>query len=1227
MNGAAANLRYLDVPLDPELSITGPNKQYRQQQSGRGLVGRLSDSNSGIHRALSTSSSFAFEADLAQHLATLPSGDPAGHTLSDNSDLSGEYRIAPYNSTCPISSHAATTPTRPLGTDRASIDLTLSPSRIAAFENHTRFERDSRRANNHATPPSHTMRQASPIHSPPRARKQSSTSGRPVNPVANLEEDFDEQGEARIPSQNCGFGLDGANDSEIRSIRRVSPTKDLAGDPADMSSSAFIDGLIGDRSSKGPAKVNSAVRPEIQDSSAVNKQRSYLQKHVDAGRLLAFDFSQLNPEVIPPGYTNIMYRESNAEKRTNQLEHLAYRLSSLEKDDIKKSVQNRQIQNMLDIAKHTWPMFRRVLTPRSSSKGSKAPSICRPRSDADSWPDDIPADVINHLATNYLSREDVRNLRLVNKPMSEAFSPIYFRSLVTPFGEGMFAPAQQYGGSINKFGISFEVDLVSLYHAKPKVSQEMQQSWWGDYKWPKPAYQRFPELEALEDLVDDNKPLLKKTLQILEKASELALSIDSGHGWLNGPDLSDMQVWDLRHNGSKVFGKTFDAANKQEEHLRNELFRWAQQNTINQSIKYLVERSTTEGSNAWRRTKNKLRWLENVTIRDYKSFELESTQFDHHGHCHTGGPPPTVPNPNQAGNLLNQLAQAVANAAIPPLANTNLLMLPQGGPPPGPAWQAPLQVTFQAPVQPGYFGLVQPFPGTAAPQPRAPPFRRQRPEIQRAPSPKQSKGGHKPQWPLIFNGYNVAAELGGQNSYVQDKINDPDTSPLKPGRLSEAQAQWLMETFWAQRAFLSAYTTSVILNKANLKGVHALNLAKLSSGLLPLLEQHEFWRALSGLRKLTIIISPDWRREHIPDDKSFQTNMLISPATASVKLTDFLHRFICGLENLSELSTGFVGGGEHAPGILARNKHILPAPITQYPGDWVSAHYSRPPLETILSFNHIKNLTFQNCWFSPYELIAFLEKSRDTSLRRLTLDSVSLTAQHATGSGTFMPIAPQFGTEAWLNESLPNDGCWPAVLDMITPGMTFLEKKDALGLYLDEESRRVLNERSFRGNVEEIKLKSCGYVLISGVTAEELNQSELLHAQPGALDEGLTARMSALQAAQSSPRRSFRPAQAANANANANPAVPSANSSPDRLQDISGRVMMSTLDPTGQEYFGLGTIVQAVYPVEKRVLEQAWGMRFGWGDDMKRWSAVDDGCYEGGTGRFSGSLLKGDKEN
>jgi len=70
-------------------------------------------------------------------------------------------------------------------------------------------------------------------------------------------------------------------------------------------------------------------------------------------------------------------------------------------------------------------------------------------------------------------------------------------------------------------------------------------------------------------------------------------------------------------------------------------------------------------------------------------------------------------------------------------------------------------------------------------------------------------------------------------------------------------------------------------------------------------------------------------------------------------------------------------------------------------------------------------------------------------------------------------------------------------------------------------------------------------------------------------------------------------------------------------------VMLSERAPTGEYYPWLGTLTQCVHPVEKRVLEEAWGMTFGWpADSLDRHAAVEDGFFEGGTGRFGGVLQK-----
>ena len=407
-----------------------------------------------------------------------------------------------------------------------------------------------------------------------------------------------------------------------------------------------------------------------------------------------------------------------------------------------------------------------------------------------------------------------------------------------------------------------------------------------------------------------------------------------------------------------------------------------------------------------------------------------------------------------------------------------------------------------------------------------------------------------------------------------------------------------METVWAQRAFLSAYTTAVLTNKPTFKHIHSLHIAKISSGLLPSLEQREFWQALPSLRTLKVLVSPDWRTEYMPGDQSYNINMLIPPVHASVKFAEFLQRYVARIEHLSTLTIGFVGGGEHATGILARNQHVLPAPITFDSRSWLTDHITKPNPDTLIAFNHIKELTIENAWLSPFLLEGFMAKSKDTSLRHLTLDSVSLTTVNSQRNNTPMTtvedgLKPEYPPVAWLQERLPTDHCWPALIDRLTPGATFSEQKYDQGLLdpIDVEPPA----RSFRGNVEKLTFKSCGYVRVSGVLQSEFNQNGLVVPNSNPRDHGLAAREALLREARSDSGAG---------------------------SHSVGSVMLRDKDPQGHEWYGLGKLTQCIHPVEKRVLEHAWGLEFGWGDDLERFAAVEDGCFEGGTGRFNGDVVK-----
>ena len=818
----------------------------------------------------------------------------------------------------------------------------------------------------------------------------------------------------------------------------------------------------------------------------------------------------------------------------------------------------------------------------------------------------------------YLSAQDVRNVRSTCSGLAGEIAPIMVRSIVGKFGKSMFgldsncsdssstmrqdtAVLSKYGSSVHKFGVSFEYDLPGLCSATAKVTEKQEQAWYGSYRWPTARYPRFKTLQELEDLVDDNRPLLKNIFSNLKNVSELALCLDSGHGWLEGPDISDLALYERRvQRGGKVFGRVFDAEDVWHTFGRNEYFKWAQQNSINESLKALATKNDTA------RTKKLIRELKKIEVRDYDSFREETSQPDFDEYSHTEG--------------FAVVAQQVQNQ--------------QHMPPPQPAQGGAflqLQNTFNNAIQPHFPVLpaalrrrIQRLTGRGGPN-----------DSSREESKKRRQSGSIPaQWPIIFNGHNFAADVGGKATNIQQKAPSPDSFPLLPGMLTEAQAQWLMETVWAQRAFLSAYTTSIIHHKQMLRGVHSLTVAKISSGLLPSLAQREFWTSLPALRRLKLLVSPDWRTEHMPGDKFHTAHMPISPLESAIKFAAFLQNHVAKLEKLSHLTIGYIGGGEHAVGIFARNQHLLPAPITMEPRSWVMNHVKEPHPDTMFKFDHIRDLTFENCWFSPCMLEGFMEKSGDTSLHTLVLDSVSMLSKHSTGIDGPMTtlrnnLRCRYDKVDWLHEELPTSARWVDVLDKITPGHTMEERKYNAGI-LDNDITPP-PQRDFRGNTQRIVLKSCGYAKISGVK-DEFNQNSLVVHVHQPMDIGLAVRKVRFEKYSSSSAPELNHLDhhtmiAAGIPITTRPpsllghhrrtSAQSARDASDKPVN-EGPIMMSILDANGQEYFGLGTLTQCVHPIEKRVLEQAWGMTFGWGDDIRRWASVEDGYFEGGTGRFSG---------
>lgn len=818
---------------------------------------------------------------------------------------------------------------------------------------------------------------------------------------------------------------------------------------------------------------------------------------------------------------------------------------------------------------------------------------------------------------DYLSARDVRNLRLVCKDLAATIGPELFRSVVVPLNDRTFgwngvrsteeidlcdSMFTRYGSEISRFAISYRVDVEGLALAQDKQLWSTVERPWGAYMWPVRSYPLYSELRKIDDLINDERRPLTSALSNLKNCTELAIELDTGHGWLEGPDASDLQI--LKANKCRVFGRRF------------------QGNDVNQS------RDIESAFTAAQTRSNTERVGAGDGVLGYNSFRQSATQTSG-GDIHTGELGPIDRDQTQVQSRQATLPQIVSltNGLRDNMVPTIPIVTEDGN----------------------------------APMPDDPTVSRVSPTLAR---------------PLVFNGYDIARP----HTFQHGGLGMKSKPYLSPGILREGQAQWLMETMWISQAILTTFMDSVQINSAStFTNVNSLHLPNISSGLLPSLCQDKFWNALTGLRRVVCLVKPDWRQQHVLGDQSHDTNMSIEPCVATFNLATLLRDHISRMEKLSTLVAGYSAGGEHQTGYFGRNQHVLPAPIiTENISQWLMAPKQQPSTDGLFVFPHIRALTFQNCYFTPSMLTTFMEKSQDTSLHSLTLDSVSLT----TGTNSTQPnpletnqhhLKCQHAEVGWLNESVPAYYSWVKVLDAVTPGRTILDRKYAANMIDTLEHPQPT--RGFRGNIQRLNLKSCGYVAIAWLRAEVLNQNDLVM-QPSSVYHcqnagGLAYRAKSFETTLSASR--FGPGEASKFITSSSDeesdyrpenlaALPrdnwpfpvrtdsrnngritrthtSSNGPYDgslTLRPLLRHVMMcpharqpecyvdGMARPKGMLPQYLGYLTQCIHPIEKRVLEQMWGMKFGWGDSMDRWDAVEDGWLEGGTGRFSGTISRDD---
>jgi hypothetical protein len=567
---------------------------------------------------------------------------------------------------------------------------------------------------------------------------------------------------------------------------------------------------------------------------------------------------------------------------------------------------------------------------RSNANEDSDPDL--PQASCPTWPEGrVPTELFEEIA-DYLNRDDIKSMRLVCREFDRHISQVIFKTVVVPFNTEIYGMLGQekpdlkgkkkvavetksllwknangddvynghgldvfrgFGQHILRFGMSFEVNEESLANPPTKSLTERHTTFWGSYDWPFEEYRRFDDVAGLESAADET-PRMKIAFSELSKVRELALSIDSGLGWLSGPDKS-LRTHVLQRPPD-VFGTLKDIPDRRAQAQR-ELWDHIVACHSDPAL------SSTGEADLKHATLYKMEVNRSLTTDLEECLSLAKEQ-------------PEMPYLD-AGLIHGAVPHDTADVQIPPSFDDPEI----------------LERFIVPPLAPGT-GIL--FTSTVAPT--------------------------------------DAGQLMG---------------PLMPASLTSAQKEWLLETEWAQRAFLSSYMLSIMDNPTTFSRVHTLNIPRLSDRYLSVLNRQDFWNALPSLENVTLQVIPGWRTVH-KDEAGFVETPKINPSGGINPFYDLLGNMISHRGNIKHLTIGWAAGGEHAEGVHARNRFLLPAPLL--PAASSTEQEAVVLNGTLLQFPHVTDFTLKNCWITPAALLQFVEQHDTLKLRNLTLDSVSVTA-------------------------------------------------------------------------------------------------------------------------------------------------------------------------------------------------------------------------------------------
>ncbi|KAF7856137.1 uncharacterized protein EAF02_011396 [Botrytis sinoallii] len=725
-----------------------------------------------------------------------------------------------------------------------------------------------------------------------------------------------------------------------------------------------------------------------------------------------------------------------------------------------------------------------------------------------SWPPNkVPVEIFNLIIMN-LPRSSIHSMRLVNHEFEANVSEYLFKYVVVPFRPEIYGIAsepstshssillqdkgmrifQGFGRHIRHFAMSFEVDIAKLIKPPIKHDHDTITTFWGSYKWPFQEYNRYAQLEGLEQKADETRTMTK-AFQFIVAAEELGLSIDGGLGWLAGPDVNHKVA--QRGDKPAVFGSTRFKPEPEPEPKQN-----MRPNQITSPFR-------TELLNDTRSLLQRV-FQESVFGSDQTNQSLDQSLSN-------GGP----------ANARTQVRQAgVPNAPSIPYADFEEGI---------------------ARILGNHFGT-----GNPAVDDEDDDDERLNTEDRVSTDGEDERDGQSEG--IVSNNAPGRSRFNGAPG--RKRKSTSKSHCLKPNELTGAQKEMLLELEWAQRAFMQTFTIAVIDSPVTFTGVKKLTIARLPNRHLPNLVRDDFWDSLPNLLELSLGIIPDWR-ELVKLPTSWVQDIKLRPSKAVIGVFQLLSKQISRRQQIESLHFEWVGGGEYAPGLFCRNQHILAAPIVSDSMSMVSRKgekevLSLPYIKNLSLKNcwlsphmftrfvkDLKQCSLQSLTLDSVSLTAFIRPGQHPMPRAnhqqnalaqaMAVDMAANMgfannhhlAAHAALFPPNMAALPPFlaaappatqlpavmtnsnAQPAWLDE--PRNGSWAQVIDTLTPGNRLADLRHAKELGAEPQPRT-------KSSLKQLVFKSCGYARLP----LEFNQSAIHEGggeQRGSVPAGVTKRI------------------------------------------------------------------------------------------------------------------------